>query len=174
MELLRRHPTLNAPDIDQSDDLAYTSVASAIRVALGRIDGMVIADECHLGLFSYEKLVMVHDIEANCDEIISHPVIAAMNGDPEPLAILQHGIEMPNPADLDRATATPDRVYVVEADSTQQEALEATSRGLSTVVQGPPGTGKSQTIVNMIAQALYDGKSVLFVAEKKSRLRRCL
>src|SRR4051794_26704541 len=31
---------------------------------------------------------------------------------------------------------------------------------------GPPGTGKSQTITNVIASAVHDGKTVLFVAEK--------
>src|SRR5690606_34302643 len=38
------------------------------------------------------------------------------------------------------------------------------------VVQGPPGTGKSQTITNLIAAAVHDGKSVLFVAEKMAAL----
>ncbi len=83
---------------------------------------------------------------------------------------MQHGLELPTPADLDAATVIPERVYITEADSAQQEVLEAIARGLSIVVQGPPGTGKSQTIVNMIAQALFDGRSVLFVAEKKVAL----
>ena len=72
--------------------------------------------------------------------------------------------------DLDNGTVDPNRVFVVEADSSQQESLEAVTRGLSLVVQGPPGTGKSQTIVNLIAQAMFDGKSVLFVAEKQVAL----
>ena len=38
------------------------------------------------------------------------------------------------------------------------------------VIQGPPGTGKSQTIVNVIAQALAAEKKVLFVSEKKAAL----
>jgi very-short-patch-repair endonuclease len=38
------------------------------------------------------------------------------------------------------------------------------------VVQGPPGTGKSQTIANIIAAAVHDGRSVLFVAEKMAAL----
>ncbi|MCA9514235.1 MAG: hypothetical protein KC635_04775, partial [Myxococcales bacterium] len=38
------------------------------------------------------------------------------------------------------------------------------------VVQGPPGTGKSQTIANLIAQAVGAGKRVLFVAEKMAAL----
>ena len=37
-------------------------------------------------------------------------------------------------------------------------------------MQGPPGTGKSQTIANIIAAAVHDGKSVLFVAEKMAAL----
>lgn len=32
------------------------------------------------------------------------------------------------------------------------------------------GTGKSQTITNIIANALYQGKRVLFVAEKMAAL----
>jgi hypothetical protein len=33
-------------------------------------------------------------------------------------------------------------------------------------LQGPPGTGKSQTITNLLARALSEGKRVLFVAQK--------
>ena len=43
-------------------------------------------------------------------------------------------------------------------------------RGKSSWLQGPPGTGKSQTITNIIATAVHDGKSVLFVAEKMAAL----
>jgi RecA/RadA recombinase len=42
--------------------------------------------------------------------------------------------------------------------------------GRSFVLEGPPGTGKSQTITNLIAQALANGKRVLFVAEKRAAL----
>ena len=42
--------------------------------------------------------------------------------------------------------------------------------GKTFVLHGPPGTGKSQTITNMIANALNDGKRVLFVAEKQAAL----
>jgi hypothetical protein len=38
------------------------------------------------------------------------------------------------------------------------------------VIQGPPGTGKSQTITNMIAQLLAEGRRVLFVSEKMAAL----
>jgi KaiC/GvpD/RAD55 family RecA-like ATPase len=38
------------------------------------------------------------------------------------------------------------------------------------VIQGPPGTGKSQTITNIIANALGADKKVLFLAEKQAAL----
>lgn len=43
-------------------------------------------------------------------------------------------------------------------------------RGCSLVIQGPPGTGKSQSITNLIATAVLDGKRVLFIAEKFAAL----
>lgn len=55
-------------------------------------------------------------------------------------------------------------------DSTQLKAILDCGKGKSFILDGPPGTGKSQTIVNMIVNAFYHGKTVLFVAEKKAAL----
>jgi hypothetical protein len=52
----------------------------------------------------------------------------------------------------------------------QAEALAEVAAGRSLVIQGPPGTGKSQTISNLIAEAVHVGKRVLFVAEKLAAL----
>lgn len=59
---------------------------------------------------------------------------------------------------------------VVDADSSQQDAILLSQKGASFVMQGPPGTGKSQTITNIIAQGLADGKKILFVSEKMAAL----
>src|SRR5205823_6212254 len=64
----------------------------------------------------------------------------------------------------------PEAYPVVDADSSQLEVLARARAKSSMVVQGPPGTGKSQTIVNLIAQAIRDGQSVLFVSEKRAAL----
>lgn len=58
----------------------------------------------------------------------------------------------------------------VDVDSSQLEAVIESGEGKSFILHGPPGTGKSQTITNMIANALYKGKRVLFVAEKMAAL----
>lgn len=58
-----------------------------------------------------------------------------------------------------------------KADSSQHSALiDVLNKGKNLVIEGPPGTGKSQTITNLIAGALYKGKSVLFVSEKTAAL----
>ena len=48
----------------------------------------------------------------------------------------------------------------MDADSSQTLALLDVKSGRDLVVQGPPGTGKSQTITNIIAEALGQGKTV--------------
>lgn len=58
----------------------------------------------------------------------------------------------------------------LDVDSSQMEAIVESGRGRNFILHGPPGTGKSQTITNMIANALYHGKRVLFVAEKMAAL----
>ena len=56
------------------------------------------------------------------------------------------------------------------ADSSQLEAIYEAVHDKTVILHGPPGTGKSQTITNIIANALYKGKRVLFVAEKMAAL----
>lgn len=61
-------------------------------------------------------------------------------------------------------------LHILDSDSSQTLAIHEIRNGKSLVIQGPPGTGKSQTIANIIASAVADGKKVLFVAEKMAAL----
>jgi len=60
---------------------------------------------------------------------------------------------------------------ITDADASQHGAIIDMAAGKDLAIEGPPGTGKSQTITNMIATALAQGKRVLFVAEKQAALR---
>ena len=60
---------------------------------------------------------------------------------------------------------------VTDADASQLSAVIDATIGKNLVIQGPPGTGKSQAITNIIANALWHGKTVLFVSEKMAALK---
>ena len=72
--------------------------------------------------------------------------------------------------DIDSRLEYQNMYQVLDADSSQIAAIQDVKAGRNLVVEGPPGTGKSQTIVNLIAELLAEGKSVLFVSEKMAAL----
>lgn len=132
----------------------------------------VIDDAVQLGFFSFAKLLMFLDLDPGNwpDEkaIDEHPLVEGLLGE---------GLPHDNPAHHDEGSAYLDALlpverlqHVVDCDSSQALAIEAVRRGENLVIQGPPGTGKSQTIANVIATAVADGKTVLFVAEKMAAL----
>jgi hypothetical protein len=112
---------------------------------------------------------MVEDLKRNGDTIASSSIVAAVAGPAasrQKLAQSAVGIE---PSQLNERPASDDYL-VLDADSTQQRAVVLVGRGQNGVVHGPPGTGKSQTIANIVAQSVADGRRVLFVAEKRAAL----
>ncbi len=114
--------------------------------------------ECKIATFSFLKINMHKDLKDNAPKILQNPEVQALLGEGgTPVA----DGEMPLPQDL---------FTVVDADSSQTEAIRMAHSGKSFVLQGPPGTGKSQTITNVIAESLADGKKVLFVSEKLAAL----
>ncbi|MFW5779981.1 MAG: AAA domain-containing protein, partial [Bacillota bacterium] len=57
-----------------------------------------------------------------------------------------------------------------DLDYAQENAIEQMNRNDNVVIYGPPGTGKSQTIVNIISDALCKNKKVLVVSQKRAAL----
>lgn len=53
-------------------------------------------------------------------------------------------------------------------NASQKTAVEAALTHQVSVIQGPPGTGKTQTILNIIANLLLKGKTVLIVSNNNS------
>lgn len=130
--------------------------------------GWEVKRDIFLSFFSFQKFLMYKDLEAKADKFAIHPVIQQI--------VLRSGSstrslpEDVRTAELDRVFPPENTAQVVNADASQLRAILAVSRGHPIVIEGPPGTGKSQTITNLIAQALRDDKSVLFVAEKMAAL----
>ena len=123
-----------------------------------------------LGLFSFGKFQMYSDLDpSNWPEGKSptdHPVIQSLfakgfSADAEKVKGIENHI----------ATKEPETLHLVkDSDSSQTDAILAVMQGSNLVIQGPPGTGKSQTITNIISEALARGKKILFVAQKMAAL----
>lgn len=141
-------------------------VYAALARACTRVPDFSVDPRLVLGTFSYAKLPMVADLAAQGDRLADHDVVAALAGDPDALRAIRSELD---PARLHLDDPARD-VLVLDADSSQHEAVEAVRSGSHLVVHGPPGTGKSQTIANLIAALSADGKRVLFVAEKRAAI----
>lgn len=63
-----------------------------------------------------------------------------------------------------------ERFYLLPADASQERILRIARTQNKLVIDGPPGTGKSQVIVNLIGDALAQGKKVLLVCQKRAAL----
>ncbi|QNE41884.1 DUF3320 domain-containing protein [Hymenobacter sp. NBH84] len=146
----------------------YTAVQEAI-ASLSR--WQVDPNDIALGFFSFGKLMLYRDLDpatwpANAS-LLDHSAIEALLG--------SEGFRDPAPtlgetAFLDTESPAAELHQVLDADSSQLLALLAVHEGRNLVIQGPPGTGKSQTIANLLAEAIGAGKKVLFVAEKMAAL----
>ncbi|MBT4337030.1 MAG: DUF4011 domain-containing protein [Bacteroidetes bacterium] len=130
-----------------------------------------------IALLNFSKLLIYLDLDpkrwSEDSNIINHPIVTKFVGSQD----LEEdeggrGIEGFSEEHLidemeDVHTKYP---LINDADSSQHSALIDAIEGHNLVIEGPPGTGKSQTITNLIAAALSQGKKVLFVAEKLAAL----
>lgn len=156
---------IELPNFDADKDTLSCYLDSIEKIANQR--GWRILKEVNLGLLSFLKISMYNDLMRNEERIKSNPVIRAMAGDTDETNGIPENLRT---FDLD-SIRTQDCYQVMSADSSQQDAILYSKNNISFVMQGPPGTGKSQTITNIIAEALADGKKVLFVSEKMAALQ---
>ncbi|ETI64278.1 histidine kinase [Sphingobium sp. C100] len=63
-----------------------------------------------------------------------------------------------------------ERYFTADSDPSQEAAVLEARNGRGLLIEGPPGTGKSQTIVNMVADAIGTGRSLLVVCQKQAAL----
>ncbi|WP_353508416.1 AAA domain-containing protein [Intrasporangium sp.] len=140
-------------------------VYAALESVCERVPDFVIAPRLLVGTFSYAKLPMVADLALQGSSLADHDVVAALAGDESALAAVRLRVPESDPE------PDPEHEHLVlDADSSQHAAIDAVRAGAHLVIKGPPGTGKSQTIANLIASLAAEGKSALFVAEKRAAI----
>lgn len=142
-------------------------IFAIIRDALHGQKRWDVEEECVLGTFSFSKFLMWNDIHTHREQLMDNCIISSLVANrltwtPEPVT--------DNLKEIDASVSPSELALPVAVDSSQMAAVIEAARGHSFILYGPPGTGKSQTITNLIANALYQGKRVLFVAEKMAAL----
>jgi len=119
-------------------------------------------ESAYLGIFSFSQFVMWNDIRNRCEDLQRNKIVKS----------LIDGKLAWDAADMEIGTKVSEGKVMLPmaADASQLFAIASACEGESFVLHGPPGTGKSQTITALIANALAQDKTVLFVAEKMAAL----
>lgn len=172
LEMLRQYFGIRIGGLDplprDGSGVDVSLIFNTIRRAIMTQKGWDVEEQVLIGNFSFSKFIMWNDIHNNADKLRRNKIVASlMSGKVE----WDVDAAAPEDSDLDENYPAGEIALPIGADSSQFEAICAAVDDKSFILHGPPGTGKSQTITNIIANALYKGKKVLFVAEKMAALQ---
>lgn len=165
------HIVLPEMQENENDEINVTEYIESVRQAISlKTDWEVKANDITLGLFSFSKFLMYRDLDPS-----NWPDEEALTSKYLIRSLMEDGFEeyddlISEDSPIDPIILPKDMLHIMDSDSSQTLAIHEVRNGKNLVIQGPPGTGKSQTIANIIASAIADGKTILFVAEKMAAL----
>jgi primosomal replication protein N'' len=100
--------------------------------------------------------------------------LAKLAADPSDMEVLDTFLGLRAPAanddSLDVDIPEANRFFIADADPAQQQAVFKARKKNGRLIHGPPGTGKSQTIVNVVIDAVARGEKVLVVCQKQAAI----
>src|SRR5690606_8698773 len=143
-----------------------SKVFAILRNAVMSLESWDVLEQTVLGTFSFNKLILWQDISKYSAEIEKSAIVKSLI-DGKLCTTLQ-SVEG-NELELENLP-TSTLFLPISADNSQLNAVKNANENTTFILHGPPGTGKSQTITNIIADALANNKKVLFVAAKKAAL----
>ncbi len=181
LEKLRVEFGFAAPDLDElppradGEGVDVEAVVRRFREAIAE-SGLAfrVESEARLIIGGFTGFLLWRDLDEHWERFVQRPLVRQLlDGklDEVPAAFAE-GADDPA-FDDPAAVAALDAVVAtapIPADGAQARAIAAARAGHSFVLEGPPGTGKSQTITNILADQLAQGRRVLFVAEKGAAL----
>ena len=156
---LKKEFKIELPDFNGNVEEFFKGISAIVKEHGWTVEG----DLASLGFFGYGKFLMFHDL----DDDNWQNKLPSENDNLNKL--LNDGF-FKKPDIKEMVLSKKDSPFVTDIDSSQLRALQKVKQGQHLIIQGPPGTGKSQTITNIISQALAENKTVLFVSEKKAAL----
>lgn len=125
--------------------------------------------EATFGIYPFQGIELYYDLDTEQCDFSKFPIISElMLGKDSSVEV--SGIEF-SESDVESDIGKKLVPHIVlDADSSQFIALLKVANKENVALEGPPGSGKSQTIVNAIANTIFSGKRVLFVAQKVTAL----
>lgn len=148
----------NYPNVSETPD------RQALKLLDNETSDPYIADYAILGIAEFTGQAMLDDLDkiikmmesgTECPEALKSIIdVAQNNSDNE-------GFE---------PQSDQSKWLVEKSDPSQEKVIWTQKVNFLTVLQGPPGTGKSQTIVNIVADALAQKKTVLVVCQKRAAI----
>ena len=176
-KLLEKDFRHTIPNFDTGGDDGIGSIEThleSVRSAVSGLKRWRVLRWLVLGHFAFGRFAMYADLlPANWKAHPSaHPLVTTMlRGTERREGASEVPFGEPDDHDIDDPKVEQLAPLLIhDADASQHSAVIDVMEGKNLVVQGPPGTGKSQTITNIIANALSKGKTVLFLAEKQAAL----
>lgn len=136
------HGSIQVVESCLADDIAINAFEFLKRIAQVNELGK---DEEHGGILPalYEKI-----------DFIDKELTAAPYLNPKEYQVKKHRVS--------------DLIFPFGCNSSQEKAVRCAFENQISVIQGPPGTGKTQTILNIIANILVQGKTVMVVSNNNS------
>ena len=143
--------------------LTVSEILSRVRIEADRREGWEVIDCAYLGAFSFQGFLLWNELHRHGRDFERNALVRAL--------LTKGRFEQVFSPPPQEDESDPSEVLLpLPADSSQYSAVALAHAGASFVLHGPPGTGKSQTIANIIADALAQNKRVLFVAEKRAAI----
>lgn len=169
LEFLRQEYEMNLSGLEQlpqdEKGVDVAKVMGIFRRAIMQLAGWDVKEQLVLGNFSFSKLILWNDLVIHQDKLLDSDMVRSL---------VEGKLMMDDFHDRDfddfEKLKSNQMTLPISTDMSQMDAVLSAQKGQSFILHGPPGSGKSQTITNIIADALYRGKRVLFVAAKKAAL----
>jgi len=160
---LKNDFALHLPEL--TEELTFSDYMTEVYKICEIKKGWKIKHEIALDFLHFGKILMYKDLN-NIASLEDNPLLQDLFLGKEVSGVSY----APNEYDIDNHDTAQRLPLVLDADSSQHSAIVDVIEGKNIVIEGPPGTGKSQTITNIIACLMAEGKSVLFVSEKLAAL----
>lgn len=172
IQLLRENFQLSLKGLDplptDSSGIDVSKIWQIFRLAVKEIPRWEVTEDVYLGIFSFAKYLMWKDLQDRTEHLKKNRVVNHLIE--RPRESMGASEDLATRHDMDERHQPDGLLTPLLADSSQLNAISRAGAGHDFALEGPPGTGKSQTITNLIAHFLGQGKTVLFVSEKMAAL----